>query len=111
MFSFPFRLGRDGSIATVEQNSDVEIEEALAVAMLTHPGERIQVPTFGVADPAFSGFEVGALQRHCLDFGPDVEITAVDVRRLDDGQYGDREEVLIHWHRRGDRPARTGGVL
>ena len=97
VLSFPFRLDPSGMAATVEHGSDAEIDELLAVAALTSPGERIQVPTFGVDDPAFVGFEVGNLQRHVIDFGPDVTITGVDIARRADG----REEVSISWTRTG----------
>ncbi len=106
VFSFPFRLGSDGGIATVEQGSDAEIDEAIAVALLVEPGERILVPTFGVADPAFAGFELGALQRHLIDFGPSVDVVALDVRLLDDVR-GDREEVTVSWSRRGSTTTTT----
>lgn len=99
MISFPFRLGPTGSVATVEQGSDTEIEEEIAVAMLTRPGERIQVPSFGVADPAFSGFVVGALQRQLIDFGPDVTITQVSTDVRADG----RQQATISW-RLNDQP-------
>lgn len=98
LISFPFRIDSTGAIASVEQDSDMEIEEQLAIAVLTRPKERITVPTFGVADPAFARFQLGALQRHLLDFGPDINVTAVDVQLLD----GDREQVLITWHRQGE---------
>lgn len=96
LISFPFRLDTTGGVATLDQGSDTEIDEQIAVAALTRPGERIQAPTFGIADPAFVGFEVGALQRHCDDFGPDVDIRSIDVRHPLDG----REEVAIEWERR-----------
>lgn len=95
--SFPFRVDPRGSVATVEQGSDQEIEELLAVAMLTMPGERATVPSFGVADPAFVGFEQSNLQRHCNDFGPDVTVTLVGKSRRSD----DREELTVAWERRG----------
>lgn len=97
LIAFPFRIGPTGSLATVEQNSDTEVDQLLAVALLTAPGERDQVPTFGVADPAFSGFPRGALQRHVIDFGPQVEITEVLINPTMDG----REEVVVHWVRPG----------
>ena len=97
VISFPFGLDATGAIASVEQNSDAEVDQQLAVAMLTRPGERITVPTFGTADPAFAGFQLAALQRHCLDFGPDVTVTAVDTKLLD----GDREHVTLRWERPG----------
>lgn len=97
VLSFPFRLDPSGVAATVEHGSDTEVDELIAVAALTSPGERIQAPTFGVADPAFVGFEVGNMQRHVIDFGPDVTIVAVDVAQRTDG----REEVAISWTRTG----------
>lgn len=93
VISFPFRLGPTGSVATVEQGSDQEINEEIAVGMLTRPGERIQVPTFGVADPAFEGFILGALQRQLNDFGPDVTVTEVSSSAMVDG----RQQVTINW--------------
>jgi hypothetical protein len=96
--SFPFRLDVTGAVATVEQDSDAWIEECIAVGMLTRPGERIQVPSFGVADPAFAAFQVGALQRHLIDFGPTITITEVTVDELTEG----RERVVIAWRHDGD---------
>lgn len=97
VLSFPFRVAPSGVAATVEHGSNAEIEELLAVAVLTQPGERILAPTFGIADPTFDGFELGNLQRHVLDFGPRVTIAAVEVARRGD----DREELKIEWRRVG----------
>jgi hypothetical protein len=96
--SFPFRLDVTGAAASVEQDSDVWIEECIAIAMLTRPGERDQVPTFGVADPAFANFQVGALQRHLLDFGPPITITEVTVERVVEG----REKAVVAWRHTSD---------
>lgn len=93
LMSFPFRLDSTGAVASVEQNGDAWIEECIALAMLTRPGERDQVPSYGVADPAFDMFQVGALQRHLLDFGPSVTITEVVVEQVTEG----RERVVIAW--------------
>lgn len=93
LLSFPFRLDATGAIAGVEQNSDAWVEECIAIAMLTRPGERDQVPAFGVADPAFSVFQVSSLQRHLIDFGPDITITEVTVEPLTEG----RERVVVAW--------------
>jgi hypothetical protein len=95
VISFPFRLDSTGAVATVEQDSDTEIEEEIAVAVLVRPGERIQCPTFGVADPVFNGFALGALQRHLLDFGPDIQVTEVGQAQLTDGS----EAVTVSWTR------------
>lgn len=96
VWSFPFRIGGDGSIATVDEGSERAIEEAIAVAMLTRPGERITVPTFGAVDPAFVGVEAGALQRHLNDFGPDITITAVTSVR----KPPHTEAVTVAWEQR-----------
>jgi hypothetical protein len=102
VLSFPFRITLSGTAATVEHGSDAEITELLAVAALTTPGERIVVPTFGVDDPVFIGFDVASLQRHCNDFGPDVTITSSRrTQRADD-----REELTVNWERRGADPTR-----
>lgn len=96
VISFPFRLDGTGAVASVEQNSDQDVEEQIALAALTRPGERIQVPTFGIVDPAFQHFQAAALQRHLIDFGPDVEITAVTMTPDGDG----RERVTVSWQRK-----------
>lgn len=95
LISFPFRLDANGAVATVDQGSDAEIEEQIAVAMMTRPGERITVPTFGVNDPAFTGFLLSALIRQVTDFGPRVTVENVSVNRLDEG----REQVVVKWTR------------
>jgi hypothetical protein len=97
VLSLPFRIDPSGAAATVEHGSDAEIEQLLAVAVLTQPGERILAPTFGINDPAFDGFVLGNLQRHVLDFGPAVTVTAVGTARRGD----DREELTISWRRTG----------
>lgn len=98
LISFPFRLDPTGSIATVEQDGDAEIGEQIALAMLTRPGERIQAPTFGVRDPAYVGFELGALQRHLNDFGPRVEVGTVSIKPTAENT----ERAEISWRRRDE---------
>lgn len=95
LISFPFRIGGTGTIATVDQDSDPYVEERIALALLTRPGERIQVPTFGTADPAFAGFEAGALRRHLVDFGPAVLLRSVEI----DYDIAGNERVVVDWER------------
>ena len=99
VWHFPFQLGPGGAVATVEQDSDQDVENLIAVACLTHPGERAQAPSFGIADPAFTGWELQTLERHCLDFGPAVDLTSVVVSRTSDVT-GDREVVTVSWERK-----------
>jgi hypothetical protein len=68
--SFPFRLTPTGAVATVERGSDAEIEEAIAVLVLTTIGERPMRPTFGVPDPGFAGLYVGDVQVGLDAHGP-----------------------------------------
>lgn len=95
LISFPFRLDANGAVATVDQGSDAEIEEQIALAMLTRPGERITVPTYGVNDPAFNGFLLSHLIRQVTDFGPRVTIENVSVNKLEEG----KEQVVVKWSR------------
>lgn len=110
VWSFPFRIGGDGSIATVVEGSEQAIEEAIAVAMLTRPGERITVPTFGAVDPAFVGVEAGALQRHLNDFGPNITITSVTSVR----KPPHTEAVTVAWEQHepaGEDPINAGTLI
>lgn len=86
-------------MAVVDQDSDRDIESGIAVAVLTRPGERVMVPTFGISDPAFAGWEAPALNRHLLDFGPYVDVTSVTTAQRGGDIRGDREEVQISWRR------------
>lgn len=84
LISYPFRLSAAGTVATVPEGSDDQLAQELAVAVLTKQGERMLVPGFGIADPAFVGFEEDALLMHVELFGPPVDIDAVTARFIDD---------------------------
>lgn len=84
LLSYPFRLAAAGSVATVEEGSDLQLAQELAVAVLTRPGERVLVPEFGIADPTFVGFDDDALRLHIDLFGPPVDIDDVEVRYVND---------------------------
>lgn len=99
VWDFPFRLGPGNAVAVVDQDSDRDIENGIAVATLTRPGERTMVPTFGIADPAFTGWEAPVLARHLLDFGPAVTVLSATVARRGGDARGDREEVNVAWQR------------
>lgn len=99
VWDWPFALGPGGSVATVEQDSDRDVENLIAVACLTRPGERQQALSFGIADPVFVGWELQALERHCLDFGPRVDLSDVVISRTSDVN-GDREVVTVTWARK-----------
>lgn len=93
LLSYPFRLAAGGSVATIDDGRDQQLAEELVVAVLTKRGERPLVPDFGVADPAFAGFDVDALRLHVGTYGPDVEVTDVDVQFIDDHT----QDVVIYF--------------
>lgn len=93
--SFPIRLTRTGTFATVEQGSDDHVEELIATAILTRPGERHLVPQFGINDPAFVGWERLKLQLHLNDYGPSVVVEDVSIERSNTGT----ERVTMSWRR------------
>ena len=86
--AFPFRLERDGSAAVLEQDTLDEVAQSVQVLMMTHEGERIEVPDFAIAD---------------LVYGVDLDLEAVSsaieewepraTSRVFDGV--DREDELI----------------
>lgn len=79
LLSFPLRLLPNGSIATVEQNSDEGDAEGVIQLLLTRIGERRLTPGFGMPDPAFAGFEPTALAAALALYGPPVAPTHVEV--------------------------------
>lgn len=100
LIAYPFRLTPDGtSVAKVVDGSDEAIAQELAVAVLTRPGERLMRPQFGIADPAFVGFDGDALRMHVTLFGPAVELQAVAITDRDDRT----QDVTVHF-----APAETG---
>ena len=84
-WKFPFQIGSDGRIATVEQGSDRQIEDALAITALTVQGERVMARDFGVPDPAFAGgLTADDIQASVNAYGPDgVRVTSVDQTPVD----------------------------
>lgn len=84
LISYPFQLSPAGSVATVDQGSDAQLAQELAVAVLTRTGERVLVPSFGIADPVFVGFDEDALRLHVELFGPPVVIDEVTVQFIND---------------------------
>lgn len=70
VLSFPFRLDRQGHVATTERGSDAEVEEALAVLTMTVIGERPLTPEYGVPDPAFMGLDLSDVSAGVADWGP-----------------------------------------
>jgi phage baseplate assembly protein W len=53
-FAIPFRVNASGSAAVLDQDSDEEIAQCVAVLMSTTVGERIELPDYGIPSPVFS---------------------------------------------------------
>ena len=96
VLSFPFRLTPQGPAAIAPYGSDQEIDEAIAVMVLTLEGERLLTPGFGVPDPAFFGVNAGDIQT-CLDeYGPEgIVISEIETEPLNETQ----EAASIIWSR------------
>jgi phage baseplate assembly protein W len=83
----PLRVLPTGNAATVEQDTDTEIEQNIRVLLATRPGERLADAEFGVPDPLFTGPDEAAISEALERFEPRarVELT-VDYDTDDPGR-------------------------
>lgn len=63
-FALPFRLV-GGRAAVVEQDTDAEIRQCSRVVLMCPQGARLELPSFGLPDPAFrvGGPDLAAMER------------------------------------------------
>lgn len=85
VLSFPFRLGSNGAVATVEQDSDAAAAEQIAVLLLTRIGERPLSPDFGVTDMVGQGLDPSELAAAISAYGPEVTLQDVSITEVGDG--------------------------
>jgi hypothetical protein len=78
LLAFPFRLSPSGHVVTHADGSDECYMAELADLMLTHPGERVMVPEYGVVDPTFGKFDIQELRIKVEMFGPPVSVDTLD---------------------------------
>lgn len=52
---FPIAVTGSGRLATVEQDTDADIVQSVALLLDTRPGERRSIPEYGLPDPVFGG--------------------------------------------------------
>ena len=76
LISFPFRLTGAGAVATRDDGTEDYYGDELAMLVMTLPGERELVPTYGM-DVAFNEVDVNELQTQVEVFGPPVQIVSV----------------------------------
>lgn len=84
LLSYPFRLAADGTVATVQDDTDAATTEGVAVLLLTRKGERDMAPDFGMSDPTFSTLDLAELNLGLIDYGPDVEVADLETTYPDD---------------------------
>lgn len=105
ILSFPFRLDPTGRAATVQAGSDTEVDEAIAVLVLTNTGERPMAPQFGIPDPAFSGISISDVQVGLDQFGPaGIEVMDLEITPRSES----KSDAEIRWARRGDPSGKDG---
>lgn len=92
--SYPMRLAPNGSFVTVDQGTDTDAREQIAVICLTRPGERPVTPGFGTSDPAFTGFRGTELVAQIAQWGPPVAIDDIAVEALTDTV----QHVTVEFH-------------
>lgn len=67
-FAFPFRWDQNGRARIVDQGTHEEVRQGVEVLLLTHRGERLEVPEFGIDevalqnDPDLTAAEEAALE-------------------------------------------------
>jgi hypothetical protein len=93
LISFPFRLSQTGSIVVHPEDSPEYYAELLAVLIGTVPGERTQVPLFGVSDPTFNQIDAHELTSKVNIFGPPVTIATVSTAQVSETE----QDVLIEF--------------
>lgn len=79
LISYPFRFAGSGKVAVVEQGSDEAAAEQIAALILTRTSERDLCPDFGITDPTGHGLDGADLEAAVTTFGPDVDITSVEI--------------------------------
>lgn len=98
--SFPFRVDPvTRGVVTNPSGSDPEVNEAIAVHLLTEVGERPLRPSFGTVSPEFGGgIDAGALQLQLQEHG----WAHVEVRSVVPGPVeNNRVQTVVNWERRG----------
>ena len=87
--AFPFRIGRDGAAVVLEQDTLDEIAQSVQVLMMTHEGDRLEVPDYGISDLVFTvDPDLEAISAAVEEWEPRA------VTRITDG-YDDQVDDLI----------------
>lgn len=85
-FALPFRLV-GGRAALIEQDTDAEIRQCARVVLMCPQGARLELPAFGLPDPAFAlrGPDLAPIERTLDTWEPRARAHASgDDARLDE---------------------------
>lgn len=104
LLSFPFRLNPAGYAVTLPDGSDEYYAEELGLLVLTSPGERQQVPTYGMDDPVFSTVNAAVLASQVGTFGPPVKIASVNTTQVTES----RQQITVSFDTSGSPDSSYG---
>lgn len=91
--SIPLRVGPNGRLVLVDQESDAGKAEQVAHLVSTRKGERVLDTDYGISDPAFARVEILEVIAGVEAYGPDV--TVADVRSEDQGNGTQKVQVVL----------------
>lgn len=66
--TLPIAVTGSGRLATVEQDSEADVAQSVALLIETRPGERRAEPGYGVPDPLFGGIDVAQVTEAILNW-------------------------------------------
>lgn len=92
--AYPLRVGADGSLAVVEQDSAADVSQCVAALLGTVTGTRIELPVYGVPDLTFTtGQELGAVEQAIGTWEPRAAGSQVSMVIGNDGAAQVRVEI------------------
>jgi hypothetical protein len=96
--AFPFKITGASEVATVPYGSDAEVEQAIAVLVLTRLGERPMEPDFGTPDPMMGEITASDIQVGLDSYGPD-DIVIASVTSSPSPHNENTSIAHVDWHR------------
>ncbi len=84
----PFALAADGSAMVVEQDTEAEVIQSVAMLVGTRPGTRLVAPSYGIPDPTFAGISPVVLQTAVTKWETRARVSLVTTP-------GNTEQVMV----------------
>ncbi|XBB66872.1 GPW/gp25 family protein [Nocardioides sp. WV_118_6] len=79
--AFPLAVTRQG-LATVEQDSDADLVQSVALLLNTRPGERRSLPDYGLPDPVFGHLAHSDVVAVVGQWEPRADLESLDIAHL-----------------------------